>query len=225
MPRPRAVLFDLDGTLVDTAFVHTTCWWQALMGYDHVVPMARIHRAVGLGSDKILDHLLGDDRDADERSDDQAMVAAHDALFATWRERARPLPGARHLLRRCHASGLTVVIATSGGSTDLTALMARVDADSAVTATTTADDVEHSKPDTDILEVALERAEAVAAEAVYVGDAVWDMMAARRAGMRGIGLECGGVSEAELREAGACEVWRDPADLLAHMDESLLTTP
>ncbi len=222
MPSPRAVLFDLDGTLVDTAFVHTTCWWQALRGYEHEVPMARIHRAVGLGSDKILDHLLGEDRDDDDRADDEAVVAAHDALFATWRERVRPLPGAADLLRRCHTSGLAVVIATSGGSADLTALMARVDADNAVTATTTSDDAEHSKPDTDILEVALERAGVGPAEAVYVGDAVWDMIAAGRAGMPGIGLESGGVSEAELRDAGACEVWRDPADLLAHGEDSIL---
>lgn len=218
------MLFDLDGTLVDTAFVHTTCWWQALRGRGHVVPMAQIHRAVGLGADKILDHLLGEDRSPDEREDDDAVVDAHDALFATWHDRVRPFDGAGDLLRRCHDAGLAVVIATSSGSRDLTALMALVDADTAVTARTTSDDAEHSKPDTDILEVALERAGAEAAEAVFVGDSVWDMMAARRAGMRAVGVECGGVSESELRAAGAGEVWRDPADLLAHVEESLLTT-
>lgn len=221
----RAVLFDLDGTLVDTSYVHTLCWWQALVQFDQVRPMAEIHRAVGLGSDKILDHLLGDVRSGAERADDADIVAAHATLFAAWYNRVRPLPGAADLLRRCAGSGLTVVMATSGSADDLTALMARLDADDAVTASTTSADAEHSKPDTDLLEVALDRAGATAEEAVLVGDAVWDMIAARRLGMRCIGLECGGVSESELREAGASEVWRDPADLLDHVDASALARP
>lgn len=224
-PTLRAVLFDLDGTLVDTSYVHTICWWQALLQYDRLLPMARIHRAVGLGSDKILDHLLGDGRSEEDRADDDDIVAAHATLFTVWYDRARALPGAADLLRWCATSGLTVVMATSGSSTDLDALMARLDADEAVTASTTSADAEHSKPDTDLLEVALDRAGAKADDAVFVGDAVWDMMAAHRLGMRCIGLECGGVSEAELRKAGASEVWQDPADLLAHVDASALARP
>jgi phosphoglycolate phosphatase-like HAD superfamily hydrolase len=137
----------------------------------------------------------------------------------------RDLPGAADQLRWCAASGLSVVMATSGSAKDLEALMARLDADDAVTATTTSADAEHSKPDTDLLEVALRRAGAEATEAVFVGDAVWDMIAARRMGMRCIGLECGGVSEAELREAGASEVWQDPDDVLANVNASALTGP
>ncbi|MDQ6896818.1 MAG: HAD family hydrolase [Actinomycetota bacterium] len=219
----QAVLFDLDGTLVDTSYVHTVCWWQALLQFDRVLPMARIHRAVGLGSDKILDHLLGDNRTDDERADDDDIIAAHATLFTVWYDRARPLPGAADLLHWCANAGLAVVMATSGSSTDLEALMATLDADDAVTASTTSADAAHSKPDTDLLEVALERVGAEAGAAVFVGDAVWDMLAARRMGMRCIGLECGGTSEAELREAGADEVWKDPADLLAHVEDSALT--
>ena len=218
----RAVLFDVDGTLVDTSYAHTVCWWQALVQFDRVLPMARIHRAVGLGSDKILDHLLGDERTEAERADDDDIVAAHATLFTVWYDRARPLPGAADLLHWCADSGLAVVMATSGSSTDLEALMSTLDADDAVTASTTSADAEHSKPDTDLLEVALERAGAEAGTAVFVGDAVWDMIAAGRMGMVCIGLECGGTSEAELREAGAHEVWRDPADLLAHVEVSAL---
>ncbi len=188
----RAVLFDLDGTLVDTSYVHTVCWWQALLQFDRVLPMASIHRAVGLGSDKILDHLLGDDRTDDERADDDDIIAAHATLFTVWYDRARPLPGAADLLHWCADAGPAVVMATSGSSTDLEALMATLDADDAVTASTTSADAEHSKPDTDLLEVALERAGAEAVEAVFVGDAVWDMIAARRMGCAASGWSVGG---------------------------------
>ena len=216
----RTVLFDLDGTLADTPYVHVVCWWQALLQHEHLVPMARIHRAVGLGADKIVGYLLGDDRD---RSLDAQIVAAHATLFTVWYDRARPLPGAADLLRWCSAAGLDVVLATSASEQDLEALMGRIDADEAVTARVTSADADRSKPDPDILEVALGRVDGHAETAVYIGDAVWDMMAAQRLGMRCIGLQSGGVSEAELRTAGASEVWQDPQDVLDHIDVSALT--
>jgi beta-phosphoglucomutase-like phosphatase (HAD superfamily) len=93
--KPRAgVLFDLDGTLVDTGYIHTVCWWEALRQYDHVVPMAVIHRAIGMGSEKLLTHVLGTDHDTSKDSD---MAAAHGVLFATWYSRISPLPGASAL--------------------------------------------------------------------------------------------------------------------------------
>ena len=217
-PAPRAVLFDVDGTLVDSSYAHTTCWWQALREHGHVVPMARIHRAIGLGSDRIVGHLLGDH----DESEDDAVIASHAALFAAWHDRLVPTPGARELLRRCHEAGLLVVLSTSAGRRDLEALRRAIDADDVIDEATTSSDAERSKPDPDILEAALERIGIPAQECLFVGDAVWDVEAAGRIGMPCVGVECGGTSAAELRDAGAVGTWSDPADLLAHWSDSPL---
>src|SRR5690348_3113595 len=103
------VLFDVDGTLVDTTYLHAVTWWEALRQHDHDVPMASIHRGIGMGSDKLLDHLLPD-RDTGE---DEELTAAHDALAGAWWDRLRPLPGAADLLRATAARGLAVVLASS----------------------------------------------------------------------------------------------------------------
>ncbi len=217
-PAPRAVLFDVDGTLVDSSYAHTTSWWQALREHGHLVPMARIHRAIGLGSDRIVGHLLGDH----DESVDDAVIASHAALFAAWHERLVPTPGARDLLQRCHEAGLLVVLSTSAGQRDLDALRRAIDADDVIDEATTSSDAERSKPDPDILEAALERIGVPAQECLFVGDAVWDVEAAGRIGMPCVGVECGGTSAAELRDAGAVGTWSDPADLLAHWDDSPL---
>src|SRR6202044_3151565 len=107
-----AVLFDVDGTLVDTNYLHTVSWWQAFAQGGHHVPMVDIHRGIGVGSDQLLDRLLPADRDKDADDD---LRASHDALYATYWTRLRPLPGAVELLRACKARGLAVVLASSAG--------------------------------------------------------------------------------------------------------------
>jgi HAD superfamily hydrolase (TIGR01509 family) len=220
-PALRAVLLDVDGTLVDTAFVHAICWWQALRQHGHVVPMARIHRAIGMGSDRLVGHLLGEH---DESLDDE-VVAAHGALVAAWHERLAPLPGARDLVRRCHDEGLVVVLSTSAGRGDLDALRRALDADDWIDEATTSSDADTSKPAPDILEVALERIGVAPDEAVFVGDSVWDAEAAGSIGMPCIGVECGGTSASELRSAGCVATYADPADLLEHWSRSPLARP
>ena len=217
---PRAgVLFDLDGTLVDTTYIHTVCWWEALRQYDHVVPMAVIHQGIGMGSDNLIGHVLGTRHDA---SNDGDLAAAQGALFATWFSRICPLPGARDLLARCAELGLVVVIATSSPERDLDALRKALDADPFIDAVTTSADADESKPSPDILLAALDRAELSANQVVLVGDSVWDVMASSRLGIRCIGLESGGTSDAELRKVGAVEVWKDPADLFQNLESSVL---
>src|ERR1700689_1725705 len=108
----RAVLFDVDGTLVDTNYLHAVTWWQAFAQGGHHVPMADIHRAIGMGSDQLLDRLLPAYRD---KGDAGGLQTSHDALYATYWTRLRPLPGAVELLRACKARGLTVVLASSAG--------------------------------------------------------------------------------------------------------------
>jgi HAD superfamily hydrolase (TIGR01509 family) len=215
----RGVLFDVDGTLVDTNYLHTVTWWEALRQHGHTVPMARIHRAIGMGSDKLLDHLLGPDRD---RESDDPMRAAHLALYTTYWERLRPLPGAADLLRACAARGLRVVLASSASKKELGALRRALDADDVVHTATSASDVDASKPDPDIIAVALREAGLSTDHALLVGDSVWDVLAAERAGIRCVGVTCGGTSAAELREAGAVETYDDPAALYENLERSAI---
>lgn len=215
----RAAVFDVDGTLVDTNHLHVTTWWEAFRQAGHRVPMHAVHRAVGLGSGDLVAHLLGDDRDTDE---DARISAAHKALYGQYFDRLPALRDAGQLLRRLHDDGWTVVLATSASGAELSALRRAIDADDVIAATASADDVEEGKPAPEPVEHALELAGAPAEGAVFVGDTVWDMRAGRRAGVRCVGVLCGGIPRADLLEAGAEAVYADPAELLASLPDSPL---
>ena len=213
------VLFDVDGTLVDTTYLHTVCWWEALRQHDRDVPMAAIHRAIGMGADKLLDHLLGPDRDRDA---DDALVTAHDVLYGAWWERLRPLPGATELLRAVAGQGLAVVLASSARAPELQRLRRALDAEEVIAAATSSADAEQSKPAPDILRAALDQSDVDPRRAVFVGDAVWDVEAAGALDIPCIGVTCGGTSAAELTEAGAVAVYGGPQDLLAALEDSAI---
>jgi HAD superfamily hydrolase (TIGR01509 family) len=214
------VLFDVDGTLVDTTYIHAVCWGEALREANRIVPMSVVHHAIGMGTDEMLEHLLGPDR---ERGADRRIADRHLELFQQYWGRLSPLPGAAELLRACAKDGLAVVLASSASERELARLRAALDADDAVTAATSADDAGSGKPDPDIVRSALAESGVEAAHAVFVGDAVWDAAAAGRASISFVGLTCGGTSETDLYEAGAVEVWRDPAHLLVHLDSSVIS--
>lgn len=216
---PAGILFDVDGTLVDTTYLHTVAWWQALREHGHRVPMAVIHRAVGMGSDHLLEHVLGAGRDT---SHDGALSDAHSRYYRPWLDQVVPLPGAADLLRACATRGLTVVLASSAEEKELARLRRALDADDVIAAATSAGDVSSTKPAPDLVQVALDKAGLDAGQAVFVGDAVWDVQAAGRAGIPCIGLACGGTGAAELSGAGAAAVYDDPADLLAHLTSAPL---
>ena len=215
----RAALFDVDGTLVDTNYLHAVTWWEAFAQAGHVVPMAEIHRAIGMGSGLMLDKLLPQDRDT---GDDADIRAAHSALYATYRSRLRPLPGAADLLRACKRQGLAVVLASSADEPEFNMLRAVLDAEDAIDAATFSGDVEASKPAPDLVQVALDKVGVPAGEAVFTGDTVWDVQACQKAGVPCIGLLSGGISRDELTSAGAAEIYPGPGDLLASLGESLL---
>ncbi|WP_318199983.1 HAD family hydrolase [Streptomyces sp. SCL15-4] len=215
----RAAVFDVDGTLVDTNHLHVVAWWEAFRQAGHEVPMHAVHRAVGLGSTDLIDHLLGDGRD---REQDDELSAAHTALYGQYFDRLPALPGAGELLRRLHGDGWTVVLATSASGAELGALRRAIDADDAITATASSDDVQEGKPAPEPVQHALELAGVPASRAVFVGDTVWDMRAGSKAGVRCVGVLCGGIPRADLEEAGAETVYADPADLLARLAESPL---
>jgi HAD superfamily hydrolase (TIGR01509 family) len=214
-----AALFDVDGTLVDTNYLHAVTWWEAFAQAGHVVPMAQIHRAIGMGSGQLLDKLLPGDRDQDADAD---IRTAHTALYATYRARLRPLPGAADLLRACKRRGLTVVLASSADEAEFKTLRAALDAEDAIDEATFAGDVKSSKPAPDLVEVALDKAGVPAGQAVFIGDTVWDVEACRKAGVPCIGVLSGGIGRDELTSAGAAEVYPGPAELLAAFDDSLL---
>ena len=201
------ILFDVDGTLVDSTYLHTVAWWQALRRYGHEVPTAEIHRAVGMGSDTLLEHFLGDD--ADDR-----IADAHNEFYRPWLEQVRPLPGAADLLRACARRGLAVVLASSAGEQELGTLRQILGADDVITAATSSADAERSKPAPDILEAALAKAGLRAERCLFVGDSVWDVDAAGQLGLACIGLTSGGTSAAELAGRGAVATYENPAALL-----------
>ncbi|MFF0116614.1 HAD family hydrolase [Streptomyces prasinus] len=215
----RAALFDVDGTLVDTNHLHVTTWWEAFRQTGHQVPMHAIHRAIGLGSGDLVAHLLGDDRD---KALDEELSAAHKALYGQYFDRLPALRDAGRLLRHLGQNGWTVVLATSAGGSELAALRRSIDADDAIKATASADDVEQGKPAAEPVEHALELAGVPAERAVFVGDTVWDMKAGSRAGVYCVGLLCGGIPRTDLEGAGARAVYDDPAQLLASLADSPL---
>lgn len=214
---PAGVLFDVDGTLVDTTYLHTVCWWEALRQSEQPVPMATIHRAIGMGSDKLLDHLLGPERDRDA---DRTLRDAHSTLYAEYWERLAPLPRAADLLRACAERGLRVVLATSAAEPEVGALRRALGAEDVIDIVTSSADATESKPAPDILEAALAQSGLEPQRVVFIGDSVWDVAAAGKLDIPCVGLTCGGTSRGELAGAGAVAVYEDPAALLAALDES-----
>lgn len=214
----RGVLFDVDGTLVDSNYLHAVAWWQAFRRFDYDVPMSAIHRAIGMGGDKLVEHLLGDrDEDRDEQLD-----STHGAIFSTWWPSLRSFDGTRELLSICADKDLTVVLASSASDAELKVLRTVIDADPAISAATSSADAEESKPAPDILQSALDSSGLAASDTVFVGDSVWDVKAAAALEIPTIGLLCGGTSEAELRDAGAEEIWNNPRELFESLGDSLL---
>ncbi|MGY1785816.1 HAD family hydrolase [Geodermatophilus sp. SYSU D00698] len=216
-PRP-GVLFDVDGTLLDTNYLQVLAWWQAFRDTGHPeVSMADCHRAIGIASEELVTHLLGDDADdADEVSD--AKTRRYEPL----RELVTAFPRVDELLAACRERELAVVLATSGKDSDLEWMVPAIGGDDVVDGATSSADVEAAKPAPDLLQTAVDQHGLDAARTVVVGDTVWDVRSARDAGLPCIALTCGGISRAELEDAGADEVYDDPADLLDHLDDSLI---
>ncbi|MGI5466961.1 HAD family hydrolase [Streptomyces sp. CA-132043] len=213
----RAAL-DVDGTLADTNHLHVTAWWEAFRQRGHQVPMTTIHHALGRPSNDLIGHVLGEDRDTGQDAD---ISAAHKTLYGTYFDRLPALPGAGDLLRALARRGWHNILVTSAGGYELGALRRAIDADDAITDTASADDVKEGKPAPEPVEYARELAGVTAGQAVFVGDSVYDMQAATRAGVRAVALLCGGIPRADLEEAGAAEVYADPAELLDRLGDSL----
>ncbi len=216
-PAP-GVLFDVDGTLVDSNYLQVAAWLRAVQSVGLDAPAWRLHRALGRTGRELVEDVLGDE--GLERFDDISAVHA-DEVDAT-ADRLRRTRGAAELVRAVAARGARTVLATSASPDSLEALRRVLDLDDVLAAVTSADDVERSKPHPEPVRTALDAGGVDPERAVFVGDSVWDVRAAARAGLPCVALRCGGVGEADLREAGAVEVYDDPADLLDHLEDSAL---
>lgn len=214
--RAPAVLFDIDGTLVDSNYLHVHAWCRAFNDVDLAVESWRIHRSIGMDGSTLV-AALAKDADDDTR---QRVKDLHSRYYKETASLLRPLPGARGLLRRVEALGLQAVLATSAPEDELCILRKVLDSDEVISAVTSSEDVDTAKPQPDIVEVALDRAGVVASRAVFVGDAVWDVVACGRAGVPAIALRSGGVSREELEQAGAQGVFDNPRDLCDHLENT-----
>lgn len=217
MSAAGAVLFDIDGTLVDSNYLHVTAWLEAFQSVGQLIPAASIHRCIGMDGGRLLETLLGDR--AEQLGAD--AKAAHDRRYMDAKPSLRAFEAAPELIRAVASRG-AAVLATSAPEDELAVLREILQVDDAVDVVTSSADVATAKPAPDIVEVALERAGQPAGNAVFVGDSVWDVKAAGRAGVRCVGLLTGGISAAELRDAGAVAVYEHAAHLLAELDTSPL---
>jgi HAD superfamily hydrolase (TIGR01549 family) len=213
------VVFDLDGTLVDSAFHHALAWRRAFLSVGHNVPCWRLQRHIGMGGDRLVAAVAGDqvEREVGDRVR-EAWEKEYDAML----DEPVLLPGARELLSALRERGLRVVLASSAIPRHADRVLRLLDADRRADASLTSEDAEKSKPDPELLEKAMERVDAGAS--LLIGDSVWDVEAGLRAGIPTVAVLSGGYAEEELRAAGATWVFEDPADLLNHLDQVVAPT-
>jgi HAD superfamily hydrolase (TIGR01549 family) len=206
----RAVLLDVDGTLIDANYHHALAWYRAFRAHGIVLPMWRIHRHVGMGGDQLIPALAGDAVDEDALSD------ARKAEYRKLIDEVSPLEGARELIEDLKERGRRVFLASSAPQDELDHYLDLLDARELVDGWTTDDDVEATKPEADLVRAALDKAGT--REAVMVGDTPWDIEAARKAGVETVTVITGGFSEQELRDAGAADVFDSLTEVRDHLD-------
>ncbi len=210
------VIFDVDGTLADTNYLHVVAWARAFRDAGEDVAMADIHRLIGMGSDLLVERLLG--------RPDVKVEDGHSRHFRDLMPEVRSLPGAAHLLAEVHRRGAVVALASSANSEQLDAMLKAVCApDGSIDHVVGADDVDQSKPEPDIFVAALETTGLDPDQAIVVGDTVWDVEAAAKVGLRVVGVTSGGISRQELEDAGAVAVYDDCARILDDLDGSPIT--
>jgi phosphoglycolate phosphatase-like HAD superfamily hydrolase len=212
----RAVILDVDGTLIDSNDQHARAWVDALAEAGRDIPYEQVRPLIGMGGDQMLPALIGVDA---ESADGRALERRRGEIFrARYLAQCAPFADVRELLERLRTGGLQLVVATSASEDDLDALLEAAGVADLIDRATSSDDAEESKPEPDIVEAALSRAGCDAGSVLMLGDTPFDVAAAARAGVRVVGLRCGGSGDAEL--AGAIAVYDDPAALLQRFAES-----
>jgi len=218
-PGPRAVLLDIDGTLIDSNDAHARSWVETFAEFGYDVPFEKVRPLIGKGGDKLLAETVGVEEESAEGK--RLTKRRRERFLSDHLPTLRPFPKARALVERLRADGLTVVVATSANADELTPLLEQAEVADLVEAATSSSDAEHSKPDPDIVEAALDRAGHPARATVMLGDTPYDVEAAGRAGVGVIAFRCGGWWKDEDL-AGALAIYDGPAELLAQLDRSPL---
>jgi len=216
--RSPAILFDLDGTLVDSVYQHVLAWREALEGAGIELAVWRIHRKIGMSGGLFAQALVRETGGDLNPALIEQLQRMHIDAYRRLAGRVRPLPGARELLAHLTSLGVPWAIATSGRADSAAVALSALGLEETVPVVTR-DLVPHGKPDPDLFVEAARRLGVDIADAVVVGDSVWDLLAARRARAIGVGLLSGGYGEEELERAGAYRVYEDPRDFLRHLDE------
>jgi HAD superfamily hydrolase (TIGR01549 family) len=213
---PTAAILDIDGTLVDTNYQHAIAWYHAFRQHEIILPIWKIHRAIGMGGDQFVPHMIGEEK-AEELGDD--IRAAEKPLYLSMIEQVEPFDGARDFIVDLKDAGHTVILASSAKANELETYLDLLDVREVVDDWTSSADVEQTKPEPDLVQAAMEKAGTD--DAVMVGDTTWDIEAAKRAGIPCIAVMTGGFGGDELREAGAAGVY----DSLAELREKIADTP
>ena len=211
------VIFDIDGTLVDTNYQHALAWYMAFRQHDLHLPVWQLHRHIGMGGDQLVTAVAGEQAEA-EHGD--ALRSAHDVLYLASIQTTSVFAGSRELLIDLKERGWRIVLASSAKEQEVDHYLDLLDARDLADDWTTSADVESTKPEPDLVRAAIEKAGN--GDAVMVGDTTWDCEAAKRAGIQTIAVLTGGFSEAELRDAGAVAVFQSMEDLRGALDDTPL---
>lgn len=217
----RAVIFDIDGTLLDSVDLHARAWVEAFAHFGVTTDFADVRRQIGKGGDELMPVFLSEKRVA---QDGETIEAYRSDLFKRrYLSEVRPFPGVRPLFEHIRAAGLTIALASSGKRSEVEHYTEILEIGDLVDVATSSDDADRSKPHPDIFEAALEKLDGAPRDAIIViGDTPYDAEAAAKAGLRTVGLLCGGFPEADLRSAGCVAIYRDPEDLLNRFAQSPL---
>ena len=217
----KAVIFDVDGTLLDSVDFHAEAWRQAFLHFGRDIPFADIRAQIGKGGDQLLPVFLSEREVA---LVGKVIEKTRGEIFKReFLPRVKPFPGVRPLFERIRRDGLKIALASSSKKDEVAHYAKLLDIEDLIEAGTSTDDAKKSKPEPDIFEAALDKLSSPSAKkCVVIGDTPYDAEAAEKAGIKTVGVLCGGFPEEDLRKSGAVAVFRDPEDLLRRYDESPL---
>lgn len=217
---PKAAIFDLDGTLLDSVDLHALAWQEALRKFGHDVSFEQVRSQIGKGGDKLIPVFLSAE---EQREHGKELEEWRGNRFKTeYLPLVRPFAAVPNLLQRVRDAGLRIAVASSAKKDEVEKYLDIADIIGLVDLTTSSDDAEESKPAPDIFEIVLKKLKIAGAEAVAIGDTPYDAEAAGKAGIATIGVLCGGFTETSLRQAGCVEIYPGPATLFARFESSLL---